>query len=291
MREYLQRHGLIGQDIEQFFPRTRDRADIPVMKCRNTGVIFLDAAPADLDRYYGERQPDHDGTTSRTRVGGAEVVTAAPADSLRRLEQFRVMVAGKRICDFGAGSGLFLRYAQPVARDCAGVELNRSQQDALRAAGIRMEESIEAFAPGSFDVVTLFHVLEHLERPIEMLQQIASRLAPNGAVVIEVPHARDFLFNTLQSEDFKAFTFWSEHLVLHTRESLRGVLRLAGFSQFSIKGYQRYGLENHLHWLARRKPGGHQAWPQLADPELNARYGSLLQSIDETDTLVAIARL
>lgn len=290
MQAYLQRHGLIGSDIEQFFPRTRDRADIPVMRCRDSGVVFLGATPADLERYYNQRRPDNDGTTSRTTVGGAQIVTAAPADSQRRLDQFRTVIAGKRICDFGTGHGLFLRQARGIASHCAGVELNLGQQESLCADGIPAEPAIDRYQPGSFDVVSLFHVLEHLETPIETLQLIRSRLAPGGTLIVEVPHARDFLFNTLASEAFKGFTFWSEHLVLHTRASLERVLKLAGFSQIAVKGYQRYGLENHLHWLVQQKPGGQQAWAHLADADLNARYAGLLQSIDETDTLIATAR-
>jgi 2-polyprenyl-3-methyl-5-hydroxy-6-metoxy-1,4-benzoquinol methylase len=290
MQSYLQEHGLIGPTVETFYPRTRDRADIPVLRCRQTGVIFLGGAPEDLAAYYGNRQPDNDGTVSRTQLKGTQVVTIAPADSQRRLDQFRAVLSGKRICDFGTGHGLFLRYARGVARDCAGVELNRLQQDALRADGIRVESSIKAYAPASFDVVTLFHVLEHLPDPIGTLQLIHSRLAPGGSAIVEIPHARDFLFTTLGSEAFKAFTFWSEHLVLHTRTSLGRVLALAGFSDVSIKGYQRYGLENHLHWLVKGKPGGQQAWAHLAEAELNGRYAGLLQSLDQTDTLIAIAR-
>jgi 2-polyprenyl-3-methyl-5-hydroxy-6-metoxy-1,4-benzoquinol methylase len=291
MQSYLQQHGLISNDIETFYPRTRDRADIPVLRCRQTKVIFLGAAPGNLAACYGNRQPDNDGIVSRTQLDGTQIVTVAPADSQRRLDQFRTMLSGKRVCDFGTGHGFFLRYAQGLARECAGVELNRLQQDALRADGIPVESSIEAFPPASFDVVSLFHILEHLQDPIGMLQQIRSRLAPGGAVIVEVPHARDFLFNTLGSEAFKAFTFWSEHLVLHTHASLARVLALAGFSDVSIKGYQRYGLENHLHWLVKGKPGGQQSWAHLAEAELNGRYAGLLQSIDETDTLIAIARL
>jgi len=290
MRSYLLQHGLIGEDIETFFPRTRDRDDIPVMRCRETGVIFLGKTPSDLESYYNRRQPDNDGTTSRTTISGAQVVTAAPADSQRRLDQFRSVISGKRLCDFGTGHGLFLRYARGIASHCAGVELNRSQQEALRADGIAVESSIEGYEPASFDVITAFHVLEHLEAPIETMRLIRSRLAPGGVAIVEVPHARDFLFNTLNSDAFKGFTFWSEHLVLHTRASLERSLRLAGFGQIDIKGYQRYGLENHLHWLVKGKPGGQQAWAHLAESDLNARYANLLQGIDQTDTLIAVAR-
>lgn len=289
MRGYLQQRGLIGLEIEPFHPRTRDRADIPVLRCRTTGVMFLDEATADLDSHYVGKQAESDGLTSTKQLGDTKVTTASLTDAARRAEQFRNLFVARDVCDFGTGHGLFLRHIKPVSRSVAGVELNRRQVADLVRDGFRIEASIEAFAAPSFDAVTLFHVLEHLSEPVEMLAAIRSRMRPGARLILEVPHARDFLHQTLESEAFKAFTFWSEHLVLHTRESLRRTIELAGFSQVVVKGFQRYGLENHLHWLVRQKPGGHQEWTHLSDDAVNRAYGDLLQSIDQTDTLTATA--
>ena len=135
-----------------------------------------------------------------------------------------------------------MRYANDVASEIVRRELNALQSERLCADGFRVEQSIEAYDNQQFDLVTLFHVLEHLPKPVETLQAIRSRIKPNGRLIAEVPHARDFLHWTLSSEAFKNFTFWSEHLVLHTSDSLRGALQLR-FSQRNCKGYQRYGLK------------------------------------------------
>ena len=150
--------------------------------------------------------------------------------------------------------------------------------------------SLGEVQPGSLDVVTLFHVLEHLTHPLESLREIATRLGDAGTVLIEVPHARDALFTLYDSEPFKAFTFWSEHLVLHTRQSLKILLETAGFEQVEIRGRQRYPLSNHLHWLARQRPGGHEAWSCLNTTMLHEAYEAALAGIDRTDTLIATTR-
>lgn len=289
MKAYLQRHGLIGSDIAVYYPRTRDRADLPVHRCAETGVLFVEADTATIDTHYTDKTAESDGRISVKEVGGQTINATALEDSVRRAQQFRMLIAARDVCDFGTGQGLFLREAKPYAGSIAGVELNRRQAEALKRDGFRIEDEIEAFPPASLDVVTLFHTLEHLAEPVEMLARIRSRLRSGGRLVVEVPHANDFLHRTLDSEAFKSFTFWSEHLVMHTRESLRRVAELAGFKDIAVKGFQRYGLENHLHWLVKGKPGGHQAFAHLADTDLNRAYAHLLQSLDQTDTLIATA--
>jgi hypothetical protein len=104
-----------------------------------------------------------------------------------------------------------------------------------------------------------------------------------------VPHAKDFLISFLDLDVFKSFTFWSEHLILHTRDSLKIFLESAGFSNICIKSYQRYPLANHLHWLAKGKPGGHIVWDYLRTAELDTAYANMLAKIDISDTLIAVA--
>lgn len=111
-------------------------------------------------------------------------------------------------------------------------------------------------------------------------------------MVIEVPHANDFLLSVLNNKKFKEFTLWSQHLILHTRESLEKILNHIGIKDILIEGVQRYTLSNHLNWLSDGKPGGHKAPLSLLDTEnLSKEYESSLCKINATDTLVAIAKM
>ena len=139
------------------------------------------------------------------------------------------------------------------------------------------------------DVITLFHVFEHLTDPLDLLKTAYDKLRVGGKIIIEVPHAADFLFAYLDLEEFKKFTFWSEHLVLHNRSSLKAFLDHANFRNTVISGFQRYNLANHLHWLKEKKPGGHINWSMLSTEELDSAYSNMLQRIGMTDTLIAIA--
>jgi SAM-dependent methyltransferase len=139
------------------------------------------------------------------------------------------------------------------------------------------------------DIVSLFHVFEHLSKPLEYLKKIKSTLKKSGKIIIEVPHANDALISLFDLKEFKDFTFWSEHLILHTRNSLELYLKAAGFTNIIISGFQRYPLANHLHWLSKKKSGGHVTMAYLQSQNLNSAYADILNSIDKTDTLIAIA--
>ena len=113
-----------------------------------------------------------------------------------------------------------------------------------------------------------------------------------GRILIEVPHANDFLLSTVNCEDFKQFTVWSQHLVLHTRESLRKTLEFVRLEEIQIEGVQRYPLSNHINWLANGKAGGHKSPLSSLDSDaLLDAYQNSLARIDATDTLVAIAKV
>jgi SAM-dependent methyltransferase len=137
--------------------------------------------------------------------------------------------------------------------------------------------------------VTLFHVFEHLDDPLASLRLIGRALRPGGRLVVEVPHARDFLLSFADLDAFKQFTFWSEHLILHTRRSLEVFLRAAGFVDVIVEGFQRYPLANHLHWLAKGQPGGQHHWAPLLDADVDRAYAAMLARLDVTDTLIATA--
>ena len=265
--------------VELFSSRTRDR-EVPVWRDRETGVIFIDDFYVGDDEYEsGEYRTAFDTSNYEDR-----------ADTERRVQQFAPYYTGRSVIDFGCGKGRFLRSIQTQALEVQGVELQKSFRDALNADGIQCFAQVEECSPT--EVVTLFHVLEHLPDPISLLGSLRAKVSDSeGYMIVEVPHAGDFLIAEARHQPFIDFTLWSQHLVLHTRDSLERLLRAAGLSDIHVFGVQRYGLANHLKWLLAGKPGGHKDSLALLETEdLKSEYASALARLDATDTLVAIAR-
>lgn len=281
VRETLELVGAINdRDVELYSSRARDR-EVSIWRDTKTDVIFIDDFYVGDDEYHsGEYRGDSFNYSLENAL-----------DTERRLNDFHHLYAGKRVLDWGCGKGDFLRGIKERTSKVHGVELQEDYKQALETDGIPTSSSLP---PGEFfDVCFMFHVLEHLENPITHLTEIKDSLdRENGKLIIEIPHARDFLLSQFDVSEFKEFTLWSQHLVLYTRDSLRRLLEHCGFKVDSIFGVQRYSLANHLHWLKMGRPGGHQTFLGNFDtPELRSEYANSLAKIDATDTLVAIASL
>jgi 2-polyprenyl-3-methyl-5-hydroxy-6-metoxy-1,4-benzoquinol methylase len=273
--------------VQRYYPNVRDRKDVGVLRCDRSGVIFLDRTDHVSTSYYAEQE----GLSYWSKEGRAEGLRATREDDDRRARMIAPLVEGKIFADVGTGLGGILDLVRDHAREVHAVEPQSAARAMLSSLGYRAHASAAELGDSGVrcDLITMFHVFEHLTEPLAELKRIKAALAPGGEVIIEVPHAKDILLGLYNVEAFKAFTLWSEHLILHTRSSLRSYLEAAGFEKINIVGVQRYPLANHLYWLRHGLPGGQNNWPQLNDEVTASAYARLLDSLDATDTLVATA--
>ncbi|MDI3322904.1 class I SAM-dependent methyltransferase [Pontibacterium granulatum] len=233
--------------------------------------------------HYDQKPPTH-------RYGmDKRAIVNTNDDSLRRRDRFTNLIRGKSWLDVGAGSGAMLDLLAPLAKRAAAVEPQENASSTLKQLGYETFRRLEEVDVDGVDVITLFHVLEHIEYPEEVLKQCFDRLTAGGRLVVEVPHASDVLIRQFDLPAFKDFTFWSEHLVLYTRYTLETLVRKVGFSNIVVEGVQRYPVANHLNWLANGTPGGHITLDFMRDAPLDSAYEAMLRKLDMTDTLVLSA--
>ena len=111
-----------------------------------------------------------------------------------------------------------------------------------------------------YNLVTMWHVLEHVENPIELLSNAYEILSPGGYLCIEVPNYNDELMQL--SPSFRKRSFMMEHLSYFTPASLlRAGRTVANKAEVKVSGYQRYGIFNYFHWVYFDRPLG-------ADPDM-----------------------
>lgn len=282
----LERLGLASLESRELYSdKTRDRERLPVYKDSSSGVIYIDGFYVG-DEVYEDGEYRHQ-TVERAGLRDFEL----QRDVERRFSSYQQFLTGRTVTEFGCGEGAFLRKMSGLALELTGVELQDDFVEGLTSDGYNCHKSLQGIAPQSQDTVCAFHVLEHLPDPLSVLEDMSGVLRSDGILILEVPHASDILLSQLETDAFKRFTLWSQHLILHTRESLRRLLQAGGFSDIVIEGVQRYPLSNHLNWLSQGKPGGHKSVLSALDtPELKMAYEAALRKIDATDTLVAIAR-
>ena len=204
-------------------------------------------------------------------------------DQKRRAQMFEKKLLNKKVLDFGCGNGNFLKQITKFTKKIYGVEINNSHLVKLNNK-FKIFEKLED-VPEKLDYITLFHVLEHLPNQIEILKKIKNKLKTSGKLILEIPQANDFLLK-LKLEEFKNFTFWSEHLILHTEDSIKKILKKSGFRKIHVSFYQRYNLSNHAGWFLDRKPGGHLCHKELFTENEKKLYNIFLTLTKMTDTMI-----
>ncbi len=287
-----------NEAFELFHKGTRDHSEVDVMKCSNCRSLQLSSFSQVYEGFYEEgnmRKNQYDASKDEyTEEMWDSWVKETRADDCRRTAMLgKMCVGGGNILDFGCGNGGFLKRLreEKITNNIMGVELDREACKRLHNDKINVYQRLNDIDEEvTFNVVTMFHVIEHLKDPGKVVSDIKNRLADGGLLVIETPNAEDALISQYHSRSFMDFTFWSEHLFLYTSESLEMLMRQGGFSVVSNGQIQRYPLSNHLYWLSENMPGGHVKWNMLDDDKLNKEYENKLRGMNKCDTLFGIFR-
>ena len=96
------------------------------------------------------------------------------------------------LLDIGAGTGDFLKQAQEANWKVLGVEPNEGAKKLAQEKGIDLQESLNDFNGKTFDVITMWHVLEHVPNLEETVSTIEKLLKPDGILIIAVPNYKSF---------------------------------------------------------------------------------------------------
>jgi SAM-dependent methyltransferase len=201
--------------------------------CRACGAVQkpADAAfLAEIDDIYKTYTIYHQAAGAEQAV--FEQSSGLPASrSVRLLETFRDrsgLKPGGRMLDVGCGNGATIRAFGQVAPGWmkAGTEFDAKYRREVES--IPNTEPLHVGpvedVPGTFDVITMIHVLEHIVDPVEVLNKLRRKLAPGGLLLIEVPHHPANPFELLIAD----------HRTHFTTDSLTRALVAAGYEIVSV---------------------------------------------------------
>lgn len=173
--------------------RPLELGDFRLAGCRACGSFASDALGTgaatsfEPERYFANAEADH----------------ARWGDLLRRVsgavsnEEPRVT----SLLDVGCGTGAFLQFAATrlTLASAAGIELDAGRAAQAResnpSARIHVGDAVATLAgiPGTFDLITLWDVLEHVPAPGELIDALAGKLSPTGAIVIQTINERSLM--------------------------------------------------------------------------------------------------
>ncbi len=162
-------------------------------RCQSCLTFFLVDVPRDLGFYYPE---DYYGLPTP-----AQLDRAARGEKLK-LAFMRPWVTDGPLVEVGSAHGLFARVAQQAGFDVTAIEMDARCCDYLEhVVGVR---AIQSDAPeraleevGQSRAIVLWHSLEHLPHPWEVVEQAAKRLDPGGVLVVAMPNPDSVQFRLL----------------------------------------------------------------------------------------------
>lgn len=155
----------------------------------------------------------------------------------RRLDVIRRHVANGRLLDVGTGDGRFLATVKQAGYEVVGTEVSEAGARYARQRGfdVHLGQITDLTLPEeTFDVATIWHVLEHVPDPRAVLRKVHTLLRPGGILAVAVPNEENFFirqrFGKAKTSPFEPLKFGGEiHLTYFRPSTLRATLRAAAF--------------------------------------------------------------
>ncbi|NJY61480.1 class I SAM-dependent methyltransferase [Salinimicrobium sp. CDJ15-81-2] len=139
-----------------------------------------------------------------------------------------------RILDIGAGTGDFLVAAKNAGWETLGLEPNLGARKLAAKKGVELIEDIYSLPDSHFDVITMWHVLEHVPDLDWQLKELDRILKPDGLLVIAVPNYKSYDAQKYK-EHWAAYDV-PRHLYHFSPEAMRKIFQQKGFLLTSQKG-------------------------------------------------------
>lgn len=225
-----------GRAVDLLSTKSRSGKALRTVICRSCGLVWSDPRPHDARQFY---EHDYRISYKNTYQPKPKHVLRAGKVALSRFEKIRGLLSSRKtVLDVGTGGGEFAYLLQSLGHQVEGVEPNRgyaeySQQEYGLNARVGFVQDV-VFQPEAFDVITIWHVLEHTEDPGSVLARLRSWLKADGVLVVEVPNVEA----TCQAPQS---TFHEAHLY-----------------NFNVVALRRLGRKHGLHerWHVISRDGG-----------------------------------
>jgi len=177
-----------------------------------------------LENHYGYPSRDGGSPNAFSRLAAAVCVRFTAKDVLP-------YHGGGKILDIGCGAGGYLYRLRQWGWQTYGVEPSATGAEQARKLGLDVRQGMleeAGFAEGSFDVVRLSNVLEHLAEPRRTFAEIRRILKPDGLVYLTVPNTRSLVFGLFRQHWYALET--PRHVICYSPRTLQVLAHATGFA-------------------------------------------------------------
>jgi len=234
---------LCGIDITKFMFHVTDRNSrekrvFNLVKCKTCGLAYLNPRPnkEEINEYYPPRY--HSRAQKEIVDIEKTIIWGIPWREAMQKKAKPILRYKRegRILDIGCGDGSLLMFLKRLGWETYGIDFHEgSSRYAREVLGLdvlfgRLEEV--SYPEDFFDIIILFHVLEHLSDPLETLERIRPLLKEDGVLLIEVPNFASFEARIFRSKWFGIAA--PLHLYQFTSYTLEAMLKSSGFTTVEL---------------------------------------------------------
>jgi 2-polyprenyl-3-methyl-5-hydroxy-6-metoxy-1,4-benzoquinol methylase len=220
-----------------------------VVRCRKCDLCYTNPrpSPADIGKFYSDDYAPYQLPANLPEKSDLDNQRREIKNKKRpNWERGEIDPIGRcRLLDFGCGAGLFLSRMHRLGWQAMGLDFSekvvRQIREELKLPAMAGTLPHPGLAPASFDLVTLWHSLEHVHQPLEILREAHRLLAPGGKVLVAVPNIDSAPFRWFGADWYGLDV--PRHLTHFTPVTLKKMLTRAGFQSEAMQ------MVRHSFWL------------------------------------------
>jgi 2-polyprenyl-3-methyl-5-hydroxy-6-metoxy-1,4-benzoquinol methylase len=263
-----------------------------IVQCAGCGMKFTSPRPDEqsIGQFYPADYRPHRAKKSRTKSRGSKLawLRGRPCVERRTLPWH----GDGRLLDFGCGGGSFLERMAAQGWRVTGLDSSAETVASVQRRGYRCLCGTLPhldLAPGTFDVVSMWHSLEHVHNPLKVLAAARELLAPQGKLLVAVPNIDSWPF-----EWFRASWFGLElprHLSHFTPKTLTAMISKAGFKNVKLRHIRHSDWLRSSAKLAASRPHA-TAWQKFLTGKYSARFVAWVSYVvKKSDCILATANV
>lgn len=227
---------------------------VKMYQCDECGVIWHEATK-NLNEYYesSEYRESLEGTVDAETFYKNHDKESLQKFMMTGTERFR----GKNVADIGCGAGAFLDYINGVAKNVIAIEPTAEYRNIIKNKGYNTyayAKDAQKDWQNKVDVITSFDVIEHVENPLEFMNDAYALMRRGGVSIIGTPTDAPIMRSLLGNIYEQKVLFSTQHLWVFGAKSLEYIAQKAGFTNVSVKYFQRYSVGNFLGWIRQKEP-------------------------------------
>lgn len=168
------------------------------------------------------------------------------------------LTKGNKLLDVGCGSGQFLYEMKELGMDVQGVEPGELNEEENKKYSLNIKKSnlIDAkYKKESFDLITINHVLEHLDNPNETLNEINKILKKDGKLILAIPNTSSLAYWIFKKNWYQLDV--PRHIINYSNKNIKLILEKNGFkikrtrynsrpSQFVVSLYFSFNIKKRI---------------------------------------------